>query len=123
MADETEKKYYWLTYQTQSYHPTPATNVRGLAVDTHPLDWIMREKSNLERNYAPSMMPRSPQAAYASLRSRGGHAGGFVHFQTNAIVTLLSWQEITLHEYELARAYHMADYPPDAPSPVDAPYR
>ncbi len=107
MTDETEKKYYWLTYRVRTLRTRPYPSgsspwdesLSGIAIDVHPLNWFVRQRDQLN--------PMGP-SSYPGMRTSSGFQ---LVASRHTNITLISWQEITSHEYELARHNHMADAP------------
>lgn len=90
----TERKYYWMAYEARSYNES---HIESLATSRHPLTVI----SELRR---PPIGP-SMYLAYAP----------------HPTCHLVSWQELSLEEYEIARQNGMADERADQSS--SNPYR
>jgi len=96
MSETSEQKYYWMAYEVKSSH---GSCVYGIATSRHPLSAILELRSP-----PPTTLPSSLAM----------HVPCEFH-------NLISWQEISLEEYEVARQNCMADKAPDQPSPN--PYR
>lgn len=86
-------KYYWMAYEVRD---ASMSYIAGMAASKHPLDVIF----DLQNPRPLPALPGIPPLGISPTR-----------------FTLISWQEISVEEYRVARKRYMADEPPPCGHP------